>query len=116
MSYNIAKKSESNLKKTSGGLTLLISGYMSHIFSIFLFNVIVNSHFGVLRLEQDATAKDALLISEKQTHEATKKTLTETLGRNEELIKKIQDSDKHSLQLQLTVERLIIILGSMFLF
>ncbi|XP_044981103.1 myosin-5-like isoform X2 [Hordeum vulgare subsp. vulgare] len=58
------------------------------------------------RLEQDATAKDALLISEKQTHEATKKTLTETLGRNEELIKKIQDSDKHSLQLQLTVERL----------
>uniref|UniRef100_A0A452ZP88 Myosin motor domain-containing protein n=1 Tax=Aegilops tauschii subsp. strangulata TaxID=200361 RepID=A0A452ZP88_AEGTS len=60
----------------------------------------------IKRLEQDATAKDALLISEKQTHEATKKTLTETLGRNEELIKKIQDSDKHSLQLQLTVERL----------
>ncbi|XP_037473134.1 myosin-17-like isoform X2 [Triticum dicoccoides] len=58
------------------------------------------------RLEQDGTAKDALLISEKQTHEATKKTLTETLGRNEELIKKIQDSDKHSLQLQLTIERL----------
>uniref|UniRef100_A0ACD5TEB0 Uncharacterized protein n=1 Tax=Avena sativa TaxID=4498 RepID=A0ACD5TEB0_AVESA len=63
-------------------------------------------------LEQDATTRDALLVSEKQTHEATKKTLTETLGRNEELIKKIQDSDKHNLQLQLTVERLIIILGS----
>ncbi|KAM3412160.1 hypothetical protein ACQJBY_003690 [Aegilops geniculata] len=60
----------------------------------------------IKRLEQDTTAKDALLISEKQTHDATKKTLTETLGRNEELTKKIQDSDKHSLQLQLTVERL----------
>uniref|UniRef100_A0ACD5T7Z5 Uncharacterized protein n=1 Tax=Avena sativa TaxID=4498 RepID=A0ACD5T7Z5_AVESA len=57
-------------------------------------------------LEHDATTRDALLVSEKQTHEATKKTLTETLGRNEELIKKIQDSDKHNLQLQLTVERL----------
>ncbi|KAM0843588.1 hypothetical protein ACQ4PT_057616 [Festuca glaucescens] len=60
----------------------------------------------IKRLEQDATTRDALLVSEKQTHEATKNTLTETLGRNEELIKKIQDSDKHNLQLQLTVERL----------
>ncbi|CAM0954276.1 unnamed protein product [Alopecurus aequalis] len=60
----------------------------------------------IKRLEQDATTRDASLVSEKQTHEATKKTLTETLGRNEELIKKIQDSDKHNLQLQLTVERL----------
>ena len=77
--------------------------------------MIVISYFDDLRLEQDATTRDALLVSEKQAHEATKKTLTETLGRNEELIKKIQDSDKHNLQLQLTVERLIIILGSMFL-
>uniref|UniRef100_A0A0E0A235 Myosin motor domain-containing protein n=1 Tax=Oryza glumipatula TaxID=40148 RepID=A0A0E0A235_9ORYZ len=60
----------------------------------------------IKRLEEDATTREALLISEKQTHEATKRTLTETQLRNEELINKIQDSDKHALQLELTIERL----------
>ncbi|OEL35583.1 Myosin-17, partial [Dichanthelium oligosanthes] len=60
----------------------------------------------VNRFEADATARETLLLSEKQAHETTKKVLTETQWRNEELIKKIQDYDKNTLQLQLTVERL----------
>ncbi|KAG8086217.1 hypothetical protein GUJ93_ZPchr0010g8727 [Zizania palustris] len=60
----------------------------------------------IKRLEEDATTREALFLSEKQMHEAAKKTLTETQLRNRELINKIQDSDKHALQLQLTVERL----------
>ncbi|KAF0924298.1 hypothetical protein E2562_009998 [Oryza meyeriana var. granulata] len=60
----------------------------------------------IKRLEEDATTRETLLISEKQTHEVTKRTLTETQLRNGELINKIWDSDKHALQLQLTVERL----------
>ncbi|RCV16773.1 hypothetical protein SETIT_3G164800v2 [Setaria italica] len=60
----------------------------------------------IKRSEADATSRDALLLSEKQAHETTKKVLTETQCRNEELIKKIQDYDKNTLQLQLTVERL----------
>ncbi|CAL5096008.1 unnamed protein product [Urochloa decumbens] len=62
--------------------------------------------YTIKRFEADATARDALLLSEKQAHEMSKKVLTETQWRNEELIKKIQDYDKNNLQLQLTVERL----------
>ncbi|XP_039848782.1 myosin-17-like isoform X12 [Panicum virgatum] len=58
------------------------------------------------RLEQDGTAKDALLLTEKQAHEATKKTLSEAQERNEELLKKIYDNDKNILQLQFTIQRL----------
>ncbi|XP_062219535.1 myosin-17-like isoform X6 [Phragmites australis] len=58
------------------------------------------------RLEQDGTAKDALLLTEKQAHEGTQKTLTEAQERNEELLKKIHDDDKHILQLQFTIQRL----------
>ncbi|KAF8727395.1 hypothetical protein HU200_019000 [Digitaria exilis] len=61
------------------------------------------------RSEADATARDALLLSEKQAHGTTKQVLTEAQCRNEELIKKIHDYDKNTLQLQLTVERSIII-------
>ncbi|WVZ99416.1 hypothetical protein U9M48_044721 [Paspalum notatum var. saurae] len=60
----------------------------------------------IKRFEADATARDTLLLSEKQAHETTKKVLTETQWRNGELITKIQDCDKNILQLQLTVERL----------
>ncbi|XP_062219527.1 myosin-17-like isoform X5 [Phragmites australis] len=60
----------------------------------------------VKRLEQDGTAKDALLLTEKQAHEGTQKTLTEAQERNEELLKKIHDDDKHILQLQFTIQRL----------
>ncbi|XP_025817048.1 myosin-17-like isoform X5 [Panicum hallii] len=60
----------------------------------------------VKRLEQDGTAKEALLLTEKQAHEATKKTLSEAQERNEELLKKIHDNDKNILQLQFTIQRL----------
>ncbi|XP_025817050.1 myosin-17-like isoform X7 [Panicum hallii] len=60
----------------------------------------------VRRLEQDGTAKEALLLTEKQAHEATKKTLSEAQERNEELLKKIHDNDKNILQLQFTIQRL----------
>ncbi|XP_066312428.1 myosin-17-like isoform X2 [Miscanthus floridulus] len=60
----------------------------------------------ITRLEQDATAKEAILLTEKQAHEATRKTLTETQEKSEELLKKIHDNDKHILQLQFTIQRL----------
>ncbi|PUZ55084.1 hypothetical protein GQ55_5G183100 [Panicum hallii var. hallii] len=60
----------------------------------------------ITRLEQDGTAKEALLLTEKQAHEATKKTLSEAQERNEELLKKIHDNDKNILQLQFTIQRL----------
>ncbi|CAO2178512.1 unnamed protein product [Urochloa humidicola] len=58
------------------------------------------------RLEQDGAAKEALLLTEKQEHEATRKTLSEAQERNEELLKKIHDNDKNILQLQFTIQRL----------
>ncbi|KAM3331663.1 hypothetical protein ACQJBY_027547 [Aegilops geniculata] len=60
----------------------------------------------VKRLEEDGTAKDVLLLTEKQAHEATRKTLVEAQERNEELLKKIHDDDKNILQLQFTIQRL----------
>uniref|UniRef100_A0ACD5VSH5 Uncharacterized protein n=1 Tax=Avena sativa TaxID=4498 RepID=A0ACD5VSH5_AVESA len=60
----------------------------------------------VKRLEEDGTAKDVLLLTEKQAHEATRKTLVEAQERNEELLMKIHDNDKNILQLQFTIQRL----------
>ncbi|KAF8678522.1 hypothetical protein HU200_046276 [Digitaria exilis] len=60
----------------------------------------------ISRLEQDCTAKEALLLTEKQGHEATRKMLSEAQERNEELLKKIHDNDKNILQLQFTIQRL----------
>ncbi|CAL4974399.1 unnamed protein product [Urochloa decumbens] len=60
----------------------------------------------ITRLEQDGSAKEALLLTEKQEHEATRKTLNEAQERNEELLKKIHDNDKNILQLQFTIQRL----------
>uniref|UniRef100_A0A8R7TW47 Myosin-J heavy chain n=1 Tax=Triticum urartu TaxID=4572 RepID=A0A8R7TW47_TRIUA len=60
----------------------------------------------IKRLEEDGTAKDVLLLTEKQAHEATRKTLVEAQERNEELLKKIHDDDKNILQLQFTIQRL----------
>ncbi|CAM0882391.1 unnamed protein product [Alopecurus aequalis] len=58
------------------------------------------------RLEEDGTAKDVSLLTEKQAHEATRKTLVEAQERNEELLMKIHDNDKNILQLQFTIQRL----------
>ncbi|CAO1945208.1 unnamed protein product [Urochloa humidicola] len=60
----------------------------------------------ITRLEQDGATKEALLLTEKQEHEATRKTLSEAQERNEELLKKIHDNDKNILQLQFTIQRL----------
>lgn len=60
----------------------------------------------IKRLEEDGTAKEALLLTEKQAHEATRKTLTEAQERNEELLMKNHDDDKNILQLQFTIQRL----------
>ncbi|KAM0828312.1 hypothetical protein ACQ4PT_067633 [Festuca glaucescens] len=60
----------------------------------------------VKRLEEDGTAKDVLLLTEKQAHEATRKILVEAQERNEELLMKIHDNDKNILQLQFTIQRL----------
>lgn len=60
----------------------------------------------IKRFKAESTARDTILLSEKQAHETTKKVLTEIQSRNEELIKKIQGCDKNILELQLTVERL----------
>ncbi|KAJ1285102.1 hypothetical protein BS78_03G254900 [Paspalum vaginatum] len=69
-------------------------------------NKIVLLEDSVKRLEQDGTAKEALLLTEKQAHEATRKTLTEAQEKNEELLKIIHDNDKNILQLQFTIQRL----------
>uniref|UniRef100_A0A0E0N1L6 Myosin motor domain-containing protein n=1 Tax=Oryza rufipogon TaxID=4529 RepID=A0A0E0N1L6_ORYRU len=60
----------------------------------------------IKRLEEDGIDKEALLLTEKQAHEATRMTLTEALEKNEELLKKIHDDDKHILELQFTIQRL----------
>ena len=61
------------------------------------------------RLEEDGTAKDVLLLTEKQAHEATRKTLVEAQERNEELLMKIHDNDKNILQLQFTIQRYMMV-------
>jgi hypothetical protein len=61
----------------------------------------------ICRLEQDGTAKEALLLTEKQAHETTLETLTEAQERNEELLKKIHEDDKTILQLKFTIQRSI---------
>lgn len=73
------------------------------------YTVIVTFQCDFERFEAESTARDTILLSEKQAHETTKKVLTEIQWRNEELIKKIQDCDKNTLELQLTVERSIIV-------
>lgn len=65
--------------------------------------------FHIHRLEEDGTAKEALLLTEKQAHEATRKTLTEAQERNEELLMKNHDDDKNILQLQFNIQRSIIV-------
>jgi myosin-5 len=48
----------------------------------------------IQRLEESLTEKDALLTTERQETEATKKLLSEAQYKNEELLKKIEDADK----------------------
>jgi hypothetical protein len=69
------------------------------------YDILVNFLFHICRLEQDDTAKEALLLTEKKAYETTQKTLTEAQERNEELLKKIHEDDKTILQLKFTIQR-----------
>lgn len=57
-------------------------------------SITVLSSFCEHRLEESLTEKDALLTTERQETEATKKLLSEAQYKNEELLKKIEDADK----------------------
>uniref|UniRef100_A0A453F8F1 Uncharacterized protein n=1 Tax=Aegilops tauschii subsp. strangulata TaxID=200361 RepID=A0A453F8F1_AEGTS len=58
------------------------------------------------RLDEESTARDALLVAEKQEKEVTKKTLTEALDRIEELVKELECANNSMHQLQDSIQRL----------
>uniref|UniRef100_A0ACD5VYR7 Uncharacterized protein n=1 Tax=Avena sativa TaxID=4498 RepID=A0ACD5VYR7_AVESA len=60
----------------------------------------------VQRLEERLTEKDALSTKERQESEATKKLLDEVQGKNEELLKKLEDSENNIVHYQDTTHRL----------
>uniref|UniRef100_A0A453F8A2 Myosin motor domain-containing protein n=1 Tax=Aegilops tauschii subsp. strangulata TaxID=200361 RepID=A0A453F8A2_AEGTS len=60
----------------------------------------------VQRLEERLTENDALSTTERQENEATKKLLNEVQGKNEELLKKLEDAGKNIVHYQDTTQRL----------
>ncbi|RCV27045.1 hypothetical protein SETIT_5G294200v2 [Setaria italica] len=58
------------------------------------------------RLEEDATAREALMVTERQENEVTKKTLTEALDQIEELVKEVECANHSVHQLQDSIQRL----------
>lgn len=58
-----------------------------------------------LRLKEDATAREALLIAEKQENEVIKRTLTEALDQIEELVKEVECANHRVQQLQDSIQR-----------
>ena len=63
-----------------------------------------------IRLEQDIAAKVASLEAEKQENDAIRKSLVEAQERNDELFKKVRDSEYKAHQLQDTVQKLVFLL------
>jgi myosin-5 len=59
------------------------------------------------RLEQDIAAKVASLEAEKQENDSIRKSLVEAQERNDELFKKVRDSEYKAHQLQDTVQKLV---------
>jgi myosin-5 len=57
------------------------------------------------RLDEESTAREALLVAEKQETEVTKKTLTEALDQIEELVKEIECANNNMHQLQDSIQR-----------
>jgi intein-encoded DNA endonuclease-like protein len=53
------------------------------------------------------TEKDALSTTERQESEATKKLLNELQEKNEELLKKFEDSEKNIVHYQETTQRCV---------
>lgn len=107
-SQEIRKELEDTVKRSDAFSSEIMCrfffrGYVSQLLSQYHhYTVVVTFQCDFERFKADS-------ISEKQAHETTKKILAEIQWRNEELIKKIQDYDKNILQLQLTVERSVII-------
>jgi myosin-5 len=62
-----------------------------------------------LRLEEDATAREALMVTERQESEVTKKTLTEALDQIEELVKEVECANHSVHQFQDSIQRYCII-------
>ena len=58
-----------------------------------------------LRLDEESTAKEASLVTEKQENEVTKKTLSEAQVQIEELVKEIECANNNMHQLQESVQR-----------
>lgn len=58
-----------------------------------------------LRLKEDATTREALLIAEKQENEVTKRTLTEALDQIEEMVKEVECANHRAQQLQDSIQR-----------
>lgn len=58
-----------------------------------------------LRLEEDAAAREALMVTERQENEVTKKTLTEALDQIEELVKEVECANYSVHQLQDSIQR-----------
>lgn len=61
--------------------------------------------FSTPRLDEESTARDALLVAEKQENEVTKKALTEALDQIEELVKEIERANNSIHQLQDSIQR-----------
>jgi hypothetical protein len=69
--------------------------------------VIFVPSFHGYRLEERLTEKDALSTTERQESEATKKLLNELQEKNEELLKKFEDSEKNIVHYQDTTQRCV---------
>lgn len=59
------------------------------------------------RLDEDAIAREALLVAEKQENEVTKKTLIEALDQIEELVKEVECANNSMHQLQDSIQRFV---------
>lgn len=83
-----------------------LSTYSNNIFYRDI-QIIVISSFHVYRLEERLTENDALSTTERQESEATKKLLNEVQGKNEELLKKLEDAGKNIVHYQDTTQRYV---------
>lgn len=62
-------------------------------------------NFNEYRLEKDAITRESFLLTTKQSHDDTIKELLEARERNQELMNKVEDSDKKISLLEDSVKR-----------
>jgi myosin-5 len=68
-----------------------------------------------LRLEENAAAREALMVTQRQENEVTKKTLTEALDQIEGLVKEVECANHSVHQLQDSIQRycgIVVIYGT----